>query len=494
MHRLRALWPRMAALGAMQHLPTQCGSGKTRDPADEAERQRQLSEAAQWASENGCRGSKAAKQKVDDGKLRWPLASEGSVNRRLDEPRLMDNLFEKHQAVCTRDEEDVAALCRGGTHSREQIAELILAALKRRAFQSSVNADVAPLSKNGKEMMRTEHISPTFFTRQGGWYARHPETRPGSFPHLSLTLTLDGIDVKASISCAPCATYPLALLTLPAPLTSHDQPVESVAAVAQQTDQPPVSQGMHLRKRAAVEAQPQGQGSAKVMRADAPPLLKPRLYSDMARENASLLAQDRRWSGAGVSQLVGLQQDASKLYNYLKDPASWTRTGQLIVGSKSAGGYSNWDDTDATFFDKNEQKAHTVAFTKAMRQHARKIEPLAEILDKVAAQVAIIHGSPCEWLLGHVLDQTSPAARFPPHQDTNEMYSATGKHICDVYYTVLLQLDPGGETAMEILGCDEPAVYAGCGSGFVFRSSLWHRTLYAVPGVWKLALFYGKYV
>lgn len=130
MHRLRALWPRMAALGAMQHLPTQCGSGKTRDPADEAERQRQLSEAAQWASENGCRGSKAAKQKVDDGKLRWPLASEGSVNRRLDEPRLKDNLFEKHQAVCTRDEEDVAALCRGGAHSREQITELILAALK----------------------------------------------------------------------------------------------------------------------------------------------------------------------------------------------------------------------------------------------------------------------------------------------------------------------------------------------------------------------------
>ena len=157
------------------------------------------------------------------------------------------------------------------------------------------------------------------------------------------------------------------------------------------------------------------------MRADAPPLLKPRLYSDMARENASLLAQDRRWSGAGVSQLVGLQQDASKLYNYLKDPASWTRTGQLIVGSKSAGGYSNWDDTDATCFDKNEQKAHTVAFTKAMRQHARKIEPLAEILDKVASQVAIIHGSPCEWLLGHVLDQTSPAARFPPHQETNEI-------------------------------------------------------------------------
>ena len=36
--------------------------------------------------------------------------------------------------------------------------------------------------------------------------------------------------------------------------------------------------------------------------------------------------------------------------------------------------------------------------------------------------------------------------------------------------------------AMEVLGCNEAAVYGGCGTGFVFRSSLWHKTLYASQG------------
>jgi hypothetical protein len=47
---------------------------------------------------------------------------------------------------------------------------------------------------------------------------------------------------------------------------------------------------------------------------------------------------------------------------------------------------------------------------------------------------------------------------------------------------------------MEVIGCDEAAAYSGCGSGFVFRSDVWHRTMYAEPGVWKLALLYGKYL
>ena len=66
--------------------------------------------------------------------------------------------------------------------------------------------------------------------------------------------------------------------------------------------------------------------------------------------------------------------------------------------------------------------------------------------------------------------------------------------MCEVWYTALIQLDAKGRSAMEVLGCNEAAVYGGCGTGFVFRSSLWHKTLYAEPGVWKLALFYGKYV
>jgi hypothetical protein len=43
-----------------------------------------------------------------------------------------------------------------------------------------------------------------------------------------------------------------------------------------------------------------------------------------------------------------------------------------------------------------------------------------------------------------------------------------------------------------LLGCKQAAKYSGCGSGFVFRSALWHRTMYGEPGVWKLALFYGN--
>ena len=58
----------------------------------------------------------------------------------------------------------------------------------------------------------------------------------------------------------------------------------------------------------------------------------------------------------------------------------------------------------------------------------------------------------------------------------------------------MLQLDPDGRTAMEVIGSREAAVYAGCGHGFVFRSDTWHRTMYAEAGVWELALFYGKYI
>ena len=98
-----------------------------------------------------------------------------------------------------------------------------------------------------------------------------------------------------------------------------------------------------------------------------------------------------------------------------------------------------------------------------------------------------------ELLRGHVLDQTSQLARFPPHQDTNEQYHpTTGEKDCEVWYTALLQLDQQGKTALEVLGCPKAAEYSGAGSGFIFRSELWHQTLHAESGVWKLALFFGK--
>ena len=60
-----------------------------------------------------------------------------------------------------------------------------------------------------------------------------------------------------------------------------------------------------------------------------------------------------------------------------------------------------------------------------------------------------------------------------------------------VVFTVVLVLSSGGNTAMRVLGQPELAFTDRAGSGVVFRSELWHRTERAVPGVWKLALFYG---
>ena len=135
-----------------------------------------------------------------------------------------------------------------------------------------------------------------------------------------------------------------------------------------------------------------------------------------------------------------------------------------------------------------------MVISRALRTAARQISSLAEIEANIHAQIAKIHGSDVEWLHGHVLDQSSPLAQFPPHQDTNEEYSTAGKKTCEVWYTALVQLGACGRSAMEVLGCKEAAVYSGPGSGFVFRSALWHRTLYAESGVWKLAMFYGKYI
>lgn len=318
-----------------------------------------------------------------------------------------------------------------------------------------------------------------------------------SSPTVPLTKT-----PSPAIACSP-PVPPLSALPLPAPpLPPPSLPVPPLPtsplqrAAAQQPpptkpsqpDQPLLQ--MSLRKRPEREAEVEAARAAKAQA----PVIKPLLYSEMARANATILGEDPRWLKSGACALKDLSQPAAELYKFLKDPSNWTSTGQLIIGCRTAGGYSNWEDTNAAIFDANEQKAHTVAFTRALRSAARKISPLAEILDRTAKQVAEIHGAELEWLVGHVLDQTSPLAQFRPHQDTNEMYSSSGQHVCDTLYTVLIQLDPCGQSAMEVIGCDQAATYSGCGSGFVFRSDVWHRTMYAQPGVWKLALFYGKYL
>ena len=61
-------------------------------------------------------------------------------------------------------------------------------------------------------------------------------------------------------------------------------------------------------------------------------------------------------------------------------------------------------------------------------------------------------------------------------------------------FTVVVRLDQGdATTSMQIIG-REAVVYAGAGSGFLFLSELWHRTVSAGEGVCKLTLFFGYFL
>ena len=141
---------------------------------DAAERQRQLSEAVEWALEHGKRGFATAHRKDGSGAEVWPLATEGAVDRRLDAK--VDG--EIHSAVLLAEEElAIAQQCNGHKFTAEHISGLLMDVLKKRAFSASQpGSGVLGLSWNAKQMLTRNKIGSNFFRRRGGWYSRHPDT------------------------------------------------------------------------------------------------------------------------------------------------------------------------------------------------------------------------------------------------------------------------------------------------------------------------------
>ena len=167
--------------------------------------------------------------------------------------------------------------------------------------------------------------------------------------------------------------------------------------------------------------------------------------------------------------------------------------GRLRLGSDAAiGGYNSYRVTHAVEAGDRHEAAEQARSTLlvphdalcAARAHLPGFAVLA-----AGAQRAL-PGPPVELLHAHLLDQGSATARFADHQDPEEEAAPGQAADRRVLFTVVLLLE-GSDTAMQIVGFDELA-FAGAGSGFAFRSQLWHRTVRAAAGVRKAAFFFGQ--
>ena len=218
--------------------------------------------------------------------------------------------------------------------------------------------------------------------------------------------------------------------------------------------------------------------------------------------NARVLKAEprRRWSDAGALRVALGSTHAHDLLAYVCSPNSRDGCNRLRLDDGSGivlNGYGNYLATHAveagSRHSQTEQVGHTFNLTHQVLDQARRGLPgLDALVDGALRQLpeTMADGRALVPLHGHILNQESPTACFSDHQDTEEEVAPGGRDR-RVVFTVVLALSSGGNTAMRVLGQPELAFTAVAGSGVVFRSELWHRTERAVPGVWKLALFYG---
>ena len=193
---------------------------------------------------------------------------------------------------------------------------------------------------------------------------------------------------------------------------------------------------------------------------------------------------------------------AEKLLSHVSSPSRRTHCGGLRVGRKTIAGFDNWCAVEADDFDPERQRAHTLVISKESRRAALAHLPgLSEIVAAALQHVQRVHHNtsaaelPPEWLNAHVLCQDDANARFSVHQDTTEAYPFEGgAPDRRVVYTVVIKLNEGGTTSMQVCGQGEVFYRRPPGSGLLFRSELHHRTCRASRGVWKLALFFGHYL
>ena len=223
-------------------------------------------------------------------------------------------------------------------------------------------------------------------------------------------------------------------------------------------------------------------------------------YDHMEHENATILGQDApgTWQ-KGTRRFNVTGESAAKVLAWVVENTS-RKNSVVATDDLLLDGFHNWDAVHAGKQNDERQLQHTFVIARAQRRRALKVIPgFADIV--AAAQNAIesmrLHDTPMtlEWLTGHILNQGDVNARFHWHQDINEERKEQGgRRDRRVKYTVIVKLNRGGCTSMQVCGQPEVFYHERGGSGVLFRSDLHHRTEKAEPGIWKMALFFGVFV
>ena len=222
-------------------------------------------------------------------------------------------------------------------------------------------------------------------------------------------------------------------------------------------------------------------------------------FDAMKIENMRLLSQDRgdTWHN-GVARLSTSRASAASVLAWVIEHTS-RKTSVIVTNTLRVDGFQNWEHVHAGSPNDERQRAHTFVITRAQRRHALLHIPglsglVAEA--KGAVESLRLHDMPAEleWLHGHILNQGDVNARFEYHQDTGEERSRiSGRRDRCVLYTVIIKLNRGGCTSMQVCGLPEVFYRSSSGTGVMFRSEVHHCTAKAEPGIWKFAMFFGVY-
>ena len=267
------------------------------------------------------------------------------------------------------------------------------------------------------------------------------------------------------------------------PKTHTASPHDAVTSVVAIEPRPP-------RKRAKIDRAPTKED-------DSP---EPSNFEEMEAENGIILAKDdpAAWQN-GVVRFRASPDSAASVLSWVVENTT-RKLSVVATDGLTLDGFHNWDAVHAGVRDDERQLQHTFVIARAQRVRALKIIPGLDGI--VNAAKAAIHSlqlkdtpEKLEWLTGHILNQGDVNARFGWHQDTNEERKETGgRRDRRVLYSVIVKLNRGGCTSLQVCGKSEVYYHSVVGSGLIFRSDLHHRTEKSEPGVWKLAMFFGVFL
>jgi hypothetical protein len=238
---------------------------------------------------------------------------------------------------------------------------------------------------------------------------------------------------------------------------------------------------------------------------DASTRKKPRIealdeFETLEAQNARVLLQDGNgtWHN-GVRRFRVNGEGAADLLSWVVMNTSRTLS-SVSTEALLLDGFQDYDAVHGGSFSAARQLQHTFVISRTQRRRALDIIPgLSSLVTASQAEIESMHLNDTperlEWLTGHILNQGDVHARFQYHQDTTEERKAIGgRRDRQVIYTAIVKLNRGGCTSMIVCGQQEVFYHAQVGSGVIFRSDLHHRTEKAEPGIWKIALFFGRFL